>query len=64
MNERTNLKEIYHRNEMQLLILQSIVIIHANHDSRDLDLNERYAKLVEESSKKLHFEYFLREEIL
>lgn len=39
INERTNLKEFYHQNEMQLLILQSVVIIHANQDSRDLDLN-------------------------
>ena len=55
IDERANLKEIYHQNEMQLLILQTIMIINANLQSRDLDLNQRYAHLIEISSKKLHF---------
>lgn len=46
------------------MILQTIMIIKVSHESRDLDLNDRYSKLVQQSSKKLHFEYFLREEIL
>ena len=55
IDERANLKEIYHQNEMQLLILQTIMIINVNLESRDLDLNQRYAHLIEISSSKLHF---------
>ena len=64
IDERANLKEIYHQNEMQLLILQTIMIINVNLESRDLDLNQRYAHLIEISSSKLHFQYFVRQEIL
>jgi hypothetical protein len=49
---------------MLLMILQTIMIINANHESRDLELNACLARLVEESSRKLHFEYFLPEELL
>jgi|LakMenEpi03Aug12_release.lakeMendotaPanAssembly.Ray.scaffolds.fasta_scaffold273701_1 hypothetical protein len=47
VDERANLKEIYHQNEMQLLILQTIMIINANLESRDLDLNQKYAQLIQ-----------------
>lgn len=47
IDERANLKEIYHQNEMHLLILQTIMIINANLESRDLDLNQKYAQLIQ-----------------
>lgn len=46
---------------MLLIILQTILIIKVNHESRDLNLNDIFNRLLQESSKKLHFEYFLRE---
>jgi hypothetical protein len=50
---------------MLFIILQTIVIIRINHlNSGDSELDEMYGKLIQDCSKKLHFEYFLKEEIL
>jgi hypothetical protein len=46
IDQRANLKEFYHQNEMQLLILQTIMIINASLESRDLDLNKKYGQLM------------------
>lgn len=56
INDRTNLKELYLKNELLLIMLQTIIIAKISHSSdEDLYLNEQYKDLIETCSKKLHF---------
>lgn len=64
VTEKLKLKETFFKNERNLHILQSILSICAHEPLVKAKLSERYESLIKEADQKIHFKYFIQEELL
>jgi hypothetical protein len=64
VDEKLKLKETFFLNERYLHILQSILTIVAYEPIVKAKLEGSYSYLIKECEKRLHFKYFINEELL
>lgn len=65
VDEKADLRLILQSREVELTILQTVVMMKLDNEQLDReDLNFAYESLLAECRKRLHYEYFFREEIL
>lgn len=65
VTQHLELKELFLKNETLLIILQTIIMLKFSlAEDKASQVGEKYETLILEARQKLHFEYFLREEIL